>query len=339
MKVQKPSYANAHLFVGVVAPQQTGGVTNGGMVKVVPPDYIVPGVPVRTDQSITQDDLLGVHIGTYYLRKGCCGGPIVGRAAETQDRSSTAGLVYSYYGSIQIGSSERARYVRETNMTFADFPAVAAAAVQASNLTCIVGTGCSIAQPANDATLIGPILTLDGTDNDAVGLQGNRQYICTLNKPIIFECELQFGSSLANISAFLGLNDEVLAAAGIISDADALVTASLSHLGFFFAAAGTTVTLSGDNEGTQTTATAIGTVAASTTLRLGFVFDGIAGATNTKGTVTPYVNGVAQTSKTIGATPGGIPDAKLMAPTVVIKSNGTAGASMVLSKLRVQQPV
>lgn len=97
--VTKPTLLNSSEFCGVVAPgvRQTGS----GWVEVLIADGVLArGVNVYTDENITAGDLLGVIPGEYALGKVVVG-RAVARAIESQDRTTTAGLVNTHFGCVE----------------------------------------------------------------------------------------------------------------------------------------------------------------------------------------------------------------------------------------------
>lgn len=102
--VEKPSLTNARYFAGWVAP----GVrrTGPGEIDLIPYDGMIHReAKLRTDESITAGDLLGVIPGSFYAGKCVYGSPIA-LATETVDRTTTPGTVTCHAGQLNLSESD-----------------------------------------------------------------------------------------------------------------------------------------------------------------------------------------------------------------------------------------
>lgn len=328
LKVRKPDRTNMHLVVGVVAPQ-SARTPAGAFVKVVPLDRLIPGVPVRTDQNIAINDLLGVHPGTYYCRKGTCLGTIIGRAVEAQDRSSTAGTVTCEYGKIQYTDSEFGRFTRRV---FDDFNLFGTTLVSGSPYGIQQVNG-SVTIPAGSASAskAGIVrLTATGADNDQCFLFSSKSFRLELGKPLYAEFRITLGASVSTPDLIFGLiNGDVIAAAVPFTAADALsANTTFDGIGIYKLTSSTTLqgvaNRSAATAAQQTGALAgsLATIAASTSRKLALFYDGIAGTTNTGGTLYFILDDTVNAT-TIGFTAANLPSFN-MGLFCGVKSQGSA---------------
>lgn len=333
LKVQKPTETNMHLYVGTVAPQ-CKRVKSGQFVKVVPPDRLVPGVPLYTDQNIVAGDLLGVHPNTYRIRKGTCKGPIIGRAAESVDRSTTAGPVRCWYGPLHITAAERAKYVRRIEEDFETFGTT----LVSGSPYGIQQVNGSVTVPAGSATASknGVVqLNATGADNDQCFLYSAKNFRLELGKPLIAEFWINLLTSVSTPDLIFGLiNGDVIAAAVPFTAADALsANNTFDGLAVYKLTGSTTLNVVGNRSAAtaaQQTAALTGsaaTVAASTSRKIGIFYDGIAGTVNTGGTVTIYLDDVANAVQ-LGFTAANLPNFN-MGLFCGVKSQGAAEAFQI----------
>lgn len=330
LKVRKPDITNAHLCVGVVAPQ-SARTPAGAFVKVVPLDRLIPGVPVRTDQNISINDLLGCHPGSYYARKGTCKSIILGRAVEAQDRSSTAGTVTCEFGKIVYTSAEYARF---TKRVFDDFESFGTTLVSGSPYGIQQVNG-SVTIPAGSASASksGVVrLTATGADNDQCFLYGGKVFKLEIGKPLYAEFRVDLGSSVSTPDLIFGLiTTDIIAAAVPITAGDALAannTTGMSMVAVYKLTGGTTLSAvvnrqaATANQATQALSGSAATIAASTSRKIALFYDGIAGTTNTGGTLYILIDDVVN-SATIGLTAAQLPTFN-MGIFCGVKSQGSA---------------
>jgi hypothetical protein len=110
MRVEVPTLANAKNFAGVIDNGESFVVANGATQKI---SIIVPSkrgqkINIFTDQSCTQDTtLLSLKAG--HVAGASTSGPVIARALQTVDRSSTNGLVQAEFFGLgeeaQMGSA------------------------------------------------------------------------------------------------------------------------------------------------------------------------------------------------------------------------------------------
>lgn len=328
-RVGKPSVDNAEECVGVVA-EQCRRVTSGQIVKVVPRDRIVAGTQVWCDQNIAQGDIIGCHAGTYSVRKGKFRGPFLGEAFESVDRSTTAGVVRALTGPIHISPAKAARYVREVSIPFT---------VGLSGLQSFSDSGASIGSSGTGSALQGLQLTAGTTTDNSASVATTRQFKLELGKPLWFEVEV-LPSLQTTFDIWAGLHSATPASDVVFDDSHALVTTSTDFVMLYKDQDDTAWTFGSCLNGTSdVSATAVASIASTpVTQRLGFYYDGVATSTNTKGTITPYINGVAQATKTVGDTPNAVPDTNFLLATVGLKIEGTSNGNIVVGRLHVEQP-
>ena len=108
--VEQCTYANFNHFAGVVnkrVPADSSG--SDRYIEVIPPDRIVPGLEIYSDENCAVEDVLGPIPGTFAFGKAAMGNPcfIVTTAA---DRSSTAGTVTGRWGPVNQDILRRKYY-------------------------------------------------------------------------------------------------------------------------------------------------------------------------------------------------------------------------------------
>ena len=206
----------------LVAPG-TGETGVNQKVSLIPLDCRdIEVVTVRTDQSITPGDLLSVHPGTYFARKGVLNGSVALKALETKDGSSaTNGVTLK----CRLYTGFRARQQIRGSQVFYDhdFCSVYAGAdpVSVGGWDTVGDAGFDIAPAAGG----GAAFNSDATDNDAAYLQGPRfTYASTRPALAYFKFDLtEANTDDSNIAFGFILNTE-LASDVPITDTGAAAT-------------------------------------------------------------------------------------------------------------------
>jgi hypothetical protein len=326
--VEQPAFANMARCAGVISPAMNGNVTGNRQLEILPLHRPMRDIPVWTDQSIVKGDLLGFQPGTYYARKGHLLGPLCFRAIETQDRSTTPGTVAVDLIPNLRSDVSVADYHRNTRL-------VDTAGVMADLFQIDDDAGFSIVADGQ-----GLLLTTGTSDNDAIGLHTPYWFKLELGKPLYFEVEFALVSAQAQ-DIVVGLHDDIGLAATVLSDANPpALAADYDGVVIHKAAAETT---NYDAAASRTTtneaeADVVAIDAAGTFTRLGFFYDGIAGDTNTNGTVYITQDGAIVAGKVLGTTPGAIPNADLAAM-FYLKTSTAAAVIAEVKRFFCQQPV
>lgn len=138
-------------------------------------------------------------------------------------------------------------------------------------------------------------IACDGDNEDEAYVSTLRQ-ICLFSsaKPAWFECRVKLTeSNTDNANIIIGLSDTV--GANFLQDAGAGPAASYDGAVFFKVDGGTVWQFETSNAGTQVTDSDVGTFTSAAWHTLGWYFDGTASTS----TITPYVDGVADTARDI----------------------------------------
>ena len=171
----------------------------------------------------------------------------------------------------------------------------------------------------------------DGDDNDEAYMSTTREpWKFAAGKSLWFEARIAITQGAVNKANWIvGLTDA--AGADMLLDDGAGPAASYDGAVFFGTEGALTFGFETSNSGTQSTTASAGTIVSGTMIRLGFWFNSES-SSDTTGTITPYVDGVAGTAHTI--TLAGLEEMEF---TIGVKSDGSAEEAFSIDYLKIVQ--
>lgn len=171
----------------------------------------------------------------------------------------------------------------------------------------------------------------DGDNDDEAYLSTTaEQWKFAAGKSLWFEARIAITQGSTNAANWIvGLTDK--AGENMLQDSEAGPAASYDGAVFFGTAGALTYGFETSNAATQVTTATAGTSVSGAFMNLGFWFKSES-TSDTTGTITPYVNGVAGTAHTITIT--GLEE---MAFTIGTKSNGSAEEAFSIDYLKIVQ--
>lgn len=349
--VEKPASGNLDDFAGFVVD---GPKTGPCFVEIVEPDSVPRSFPVFTEENCTIDStLLALKPGSYILGGVGGEGPIVAKAIQTIDRSSTNGtvqaLIFPGAGALSsevFTASSRAATALPTAGIWDNFPLAAmrtnpflGSLLEADFRRAWESPTKSSADAAEamyvlPTTAVGEMRLFATTDNQGVGGQWALPITSSGGTKWAFEARFkQVNITGSKFGYFLGLYVplttgwlDIVADDGTITDGGAL--------GFQYKEAATTALDLVYDAASQTQAeisAAIATMAADTYRTVGMYYNGT--------TIQGYVDGVAAGTAISAANIAAatFPAATILVPTFALKNAHADDATVTLDWIRVAQ--